>query len=154
MGNTQENNTKTKKQNQQKVPSWFDAIATFDALCSLANYAYNHPDFTTPVPVKEDFLFSQNLNSTQALQLFRICQEAIANACKYAESASLLLQGNAQQTFFEIVIQDLGKGFDINNIGEEGHYGLKNMQQRAKSVNAALVITAATGQGTAIKVKI
>jgi signal transduction histidine kinase len=64
------------------------------------------------------------------------------------------LQGNTQQTYFEIIIQDFGKGFDINKINEEGHYGLKNMQQRAKSVNAKLVITAATGKGATVAIKI
>ncbi|MGF2414138.1 MAG: sensor histidine kinase, partial [Ferruginibacter sp.] len=125
----------------------------FDKLIDYTHrYLQSYPG--TQLQVKEEFLFPQNLNSTEALQLFRICQEAIANACKYAESTSLLLQGNTQQTFFEITIQDFGKGFDINQINEDGHYGLKNMQQRAKSINAKLVITAAAGKGAAIAIKI
>ena len=102
----------------------------------------------------ENFSLQKTLNSNEALQLFRICQEAVSNACKYSGSTSLFLKGNSQQTFFEIIIQDFGKGFVINQINEEGHYGLKNMQQRATAINATLVITAATDKGFAVTLKI
>jgi len=39
---------KWKIENQAKVPEWFDAIATFDAMSSLANFAYNQPAFVFP----------------------------------------------------------------------------------------------------------
>jgi signal transduction histidine kinase len=125
----------------------------FDKLVDYAHrYIQSYPG--TQLQVKENFLLPKQLNSNEALQLFRICQEAIANACKYAGSSSLLLQGDTQHVFFEIIIQDFGKGFDVNKINHEGHYGLKNMQQRAKSVNAKLAITAVAGKGTAIAIKI
>jgi len=37
---------KWKKDNSGKVPVWFNAIATFDALSSLANFSYNHSTST------------------------------------------------------------------------------------------------------------
>jgi hypothetical protein len=49
---------KWKKQNHQNVPLWFDSIATFDALCSLANFAYNHPEFAYPEPRSDEYAFS------------------------------------------------------------------------------------------------
>lgn len=49
---------KWKKQNQDKVPDWFDSLADFDALCSLANFGYNNPGFIYPVPLNGDFKFS------------------------------------------------------------------------------------------------
>lgn len=30
------------------VGAWFDALGEFDALCSLAGFAYNHPEYTWP----------------------------------------------------------------------------------------------------------
>ena len=104
--------------------------------------------------VTEDFLFQQTLNSNEALQLFRICQEVIANACKYSESKILRLEGKTQQNNFEICIQDFGIGFDVNKINEEGHYGLKNIQQRANAVKATLFINTATDKGTTVTIKI
>ncbi len=131
---------------QGTVQEFFDKLVDY-----THRYLQSYPNIQ--LQVKENFPLPEKLNSNEALQLFRICQEAIANTCKYAESTSLLLQGNTQQAFFEITIQDFGKGFDINKIKEDGHYGLKNMQQRAKSINAKLVITAAPGKGAAIAIK-
>jgi DNA mismatch repair ATPase MutS len=49
---------KWKKQNQVNVPNWFESIATIDALSSLANFAYNHPDYVYPVKVEDNFEFA------------------------------------------------------------------------------------------------
>ena len=48
---------KWKTLNRSKVPLWFEAIATFDAMSSLGNFGYNEPDFTFPVPVTEGYNF-------------------------------------------------------------------------------------------------
>ena len=122
----------------------------------LVDYTHRYLQFYPGIQlqVKEDFSLQKTLNSNEALQLFRICQEAVSNACKYSGSTSLFLQGNSQQTFFEISIQDFGKGFVVNQMNEEGHYGLKNMQLRATTINATLVITAAIGNGATVAIKI
>ena len=53
---------KWKKFNQENVPLWFDTIATFDAMCSMGNFAYNHPEFIFPKPVENNFEFvAENL---------------------------------------------------------------------------------------------
>jgi len=48
---------KWKKQNSKIVPVWFDVIATFDALSSLAGFTYNNPDFIFPQVIPDDFSF-------------------------------------------------------------------------------------------------
>lgn len=44
------------KEHQSDVESWFDALGEFDALVSLAMFAYNHPDYAYPEP-KDEFVF-------------------------------------------------------------------------------------------------
>jgi signal transduction histidine kinase len=102
--------------------------------------------------VKENFPQNRALNSNEALQLFRICQEAITNACKYAGSNTLLLEGATVQESFRINIQDNGSGFDMKLKKEEGHYGLKNMTSRARAIKAVLHIDTATGKGTSVTI--
>jgi DNA mismatch repair ATPase MutS len=53
---------KWKKLNQENVPNWFESIATIDAISSLANFAYNNPDFVYPELLSDDFGFiAENL---------------------------------------------------------------------------------------------
>ncbi|WP_165041572.1 hypothetical protein [Dysgonomonas sp. ZJ709] len=43
-------------QHENDITEWFDAIAQFDSLISLAIFAYNHPDYTYP-EVADTFMF-------------------------------------------------------------------------------------------------
>ena len=53
---------KWKKLNRESVPVWFDSIATFDAMGSMGNFAYNHPEFIFPLLVENNFEFvAENL---------------------------------------------------------------------------------------------
>jgi len=53
---------KWKKENRLKAPLWFETIATFDAMSSLANFTFNHPHYIFPTVVEDDFSFvAQNL---------------------------------------------------------------------------------------------
>lgn len=46
---------KWKEQYASQLPQWLTAIAHMDALCSLATFAYNHPDYTYPCIVSHPF---------------------------------------------------------------------------------------------------
>jgi len=125
----------------------------FDKLVDYAHrYLQSYPGIQ--LKVEEDFSGNKVLNSNEALQLFRICQEAVTNSCKYAQSEILLLRGNEVKETFTITIKDSGKGFNSNTADAEGHYGLKNMQQRAAAISAVLKITAAPGQGVDVMISI
>ena len=41
---------KWKEKNKDKVIRWFSALGEYDALCSLSNFAFNHPEFVFPEP--------------------------------------------------------------------------------------------------------
>ncbi|MCX6313478.1 MAG: histidine kinase [Sphingobacteriales bacterium] len=124
----------------------------FDKLIDYTQrYLQSFPNIQ--LSVEEKFTTDKILNSNEALQLFRICQEAIANSCKYAESKMIFLQGVTEQNSFQIIVQDFGKGFDLDSIQAEAQYGLKNMIKRAKLINADLQINTTPGVGTLIKIK-
>ena len=44
-----------KERHAAGLPLWLDAIGEMDALCSLAGFAYNHPDYTYPVATETPF---------------------------------------------------------------------------------------------------
>lgn len=125
----------------------------FDKLIDYAQrYLQSYPGIQ--LKVEENFPDNKQLNSNEALQLFRICQEAVTNACKYSGSEQLLIKGDSAGNLFTVTIQDFGKGFDETAINGNGHYGLKNMQQRAAAINAVIKIDAAASKGVSITVVI
>ena len=51
-----------KKKFHKDLPMWFDTLAQVDALCSLAGFAFQHPEGIYPSPVSGDFIVrGQNL---------------------------------------------------------------------------------------------
>lgn len=90
------------------------------------------------------------LGPAEALNLFRICQEAITNALKYANASLLKINVTIHQNKYVISIADNGTGFDKNNINTTLHYGLQNMKHRAKEISCTLTIDAKQNKGTTI----
>lgn len=96
----------------------------------------------------------KTLNSTKTLNLFRIIQEALNNAIKYANSTliSVNLKILKEQICLEII--DNGKGFDVEKTKEDPHYGLLNMQKRVNEIGGRLIIKSKIGEGTKIEVSL
>ena len=91
------------------------------------------------------------LSSTQALNIFRITQEAAQNTLKYAEATSLSISLSAVKNEFTLIIKDDGT-FKGESKGFEGGYGLGNMKKRAIELGGCIEVT--TKNGTEIKVKV
>lgn len=98
---------------------------------------------------------TDKLTPVQALNLFRIAQEAINNVFKHSQSNSLvvtlmvLVPGQ-----LEMRIKDKGRGFDAACQPQEDHYGLANMQARAQELGGCFKVRALPGKGTLIYVKV
>ncbi|MBK7213230.1 MAG: sensor histidine kinase [Bacteroidales bacterium] len=94
-----------------------------------------------------------NLNTTQALNLFRIVQESLNNAMKYSKASHIAISLSYEgETGIVFKISDNGIGFDTTRV-INGH-GLRNMQVRAGEINANLTIQSVINEGTSIIVSL
>ena len=85
--------------------------------------------------------------------LYRICQEAMINAAKYADTDKLFLHVTDQDGQVELIIRDCGQGFDPAQLRIQGTgLGLYGMRERASLIGGHLHIRSAPGEGTSIKV--
>ncbi|MBI5302701.1 MAG: GAF domain-containing protein [Chloroflexi bacterium] len=87
--------------------------------------------------------------------IFRIAQEALANARKHShtDTIKLDLQSDANNLFLQV--QDSGCGFDLAALtNETERLGLISMRERAKMLGGACEITSQLGHGTRISVRI
>lgn len=75
------------------------------------------------------------LSPTQALNLFRIVQEAVSNSLKYSGASQIVVDMALQEgKLLELSVVDNGSGFDPKAELEGEHYGLSNMQRRAAEI--------------------
>ncbi len=133
-----------------------EKIGAVDLFDKLVNHAARHIEAYPPLQLFTEEIISVDLqlSSGQALQLFRICQEAITNACKHAQATLLNIKADTADDRFTITIIDNGKGFDLKTNNSSGHYGLQNMQERAKESNLDFKISSSQNKGTIISVSL
>ncbi|HEX7366928.1 MAG TPA: sensor histidine kinase [Pelobium sp.] len=92
------------------------------------------------------------LEPVVATNLFRIIQELVNNAVKYAQANILEVKIAAEQSTLSVCVKDDGIGYDIDSKAEG--YGLKNIQSRAEIINATYKVETALGKGTKIYLSI
>ena len=80
------------------------------------------------------------------LNLFRILQEALQNACKHAQASKIIISIFSVDNL-SFSLQDNGIGFA--EIKLKDHYGLDNMKQRAGEAGFDLVFKS-NEQGTLV----
>jgi two-component system sensor histidine kinase DevS len=85
-----------------------------------------------------------------ALALFHICQESLANAAKHsgANHVDINLWTSDDRVVMEI--HDNGKGFAREKMSTTIGHGLSNIQTRAHAVGGDVEITSAIGEGTTV----
>jgi len=82
--------------------------------------------------------------------IYRIIQEALNNAIKYAKATHIEVSLSKNKNQLVARVKDDGKGFDTNNpdIGN----GLLNMKKRAKDIKATYTLHSKEYEGTEVSV--
>lgn len=91
--------------------------------------------------------------------IYRVAQEALANACKHAQAQHIQLKLVAGKGKLCLYVQDDGCGFDPDQVigreqargqgqAQEAHFGLLGMSERIKLLGGTLCISSNPGEGT------
>jgi signal transduction histidine kinase/streptogramin lyase len=84
--------------------------------------------------------------------VMRICQEAVANAVRHAQASEIQVFLTYEDRSVHLRVRDDGQGFDLETAGRRvGHWGLRNMQERAQRIGAQWKVASAAGRGTEIE---
>ena len=96
----------------------------------------------------------QDLPKRVALALFRVLQEASANAVKHAgvNHFSVALRGGEDEIRLEVV--DTGIGFDPHDARGRHALGLASMQERLSLVHGEIAIDSRPGAGTQVRARV
>lgn len=98
--------------------------------------------------------FDKRLDSLIEINIYRLTQEAINNAIKYADSTHIIVQLSHSNNILSITIDDNGKGFDVvaaeKKRNSESGMGLLFMKERIQYINGRVFINSIPGEGTRI----
>jgi signal transduction histidine kinase len=137
-----------------------------DEMLDLGPYAYEEFSFEAAVercfPVwKRRYDLDGHLDmggvempSEMEGELFRITQEAVANAARHGSARTVRISLRADDGTVRLVVSDDGKGFegeDPLGAAEPGHIGLATMRERSELLDGELSIES-SGSGTTVSV--
>jgi signal transduction histidine kinase len=118
-----------------------------------------HETYDQNVIVEGDENLISRLEMNKQPIIFYIAEEAINNACKYAQASHIWVRMREyDRDLLMLEVQDDGIGFERNGaeIASEkrGSLGLKNMKERAEMVDGIFRLESVVGKGTTIRVLI
>lgn len=89
----------------------------------------------------------------QEFAIYRIAQEALNNAVKHAQAASVTLRLAQEGQELVLEVRDNGRGFNVPDV-LPGGIGLQLVQERVAQLKGTLTIHSAPGQGTSLLVRV
>lgn len=101
--------------------------------------------------------FDHRLDSLVEINIYRITQEAVNNAIKYAGSSQIIVSVSHSDSLLSINIDDNGKGFDPQTLkpgNGEGGMGISYMKERIRYIDGRLFINSQEGKGTRVTINI
>jgi two-component system sensor histidine kinase DegS len=100
----------------------------------------------------------RRLTNTYEVALFRLVQESLNNARKYAQARNIVVAITTTDSAIGVKINDDGRGFDLQRILSEvtgkDSFGILSMKERIELLNGKFTIDTALGSGTSIRAEL
>ena len=92
------------------------------------------------------------LGEDTEVAVYRVAQEAVANAVRHADARSITMTVDASNGVLRLEVRDDGRGFDRRRLSTAA-LGLIAMEERAAALGGRLRIDAAPGAGTTVRLE-
>ena len=81
---------------------------------------------------------------------YRTAQEALTNISKHAQPGKVDIELSDKEGVLTLEVADNGRGMDATGRNKPKAFGLKGLQERARTVGGWLDISSRPGQGTSV----
>jgi two-component system, NarL family, sensor kinase len=85
---------------------------------------------------------------------FRVAQEALRNVVKHAGATRVWVKVDRRNGRAQLLVEDDGCGFDPEQSHDEGHFGLRILEDLVRDSGAELQIDSTPGRGSRISVEV
>ncbi len=134
-------------------PGSLDNLGLAETLKDVVSvFQSQNPNIGIHLQLKGDL---QGLGETVSINLYRIVQESLNNALKYANATTIdIALSKSIAGDLQLNIKDNGIGMDVDAIDQTKHFGLLGMRERVQALHGSFSVNAASNQGTAIYINI
>ncbi|MCA0237188.1 MAG: tetratricopeptide repeat protein [Bacteroidetes bacterium] len=86
--------------------------------------------------------------------IYRIIQELVKNVITHAHASHITIQVNRLDNLINILVEDDGRGFDLEKVRQQPGVGMINLEARVHSLNGKTFIDTQPGRGTTVSIDI
>lgn len=98
--------------------------------------------------------YTNKMEASRQLVLYRIMQELVNNAVKHAHSSLILVQLQQIEQSVTLIVEDDGNGFDVKALLAAGKgAGLTNIESRVEFLNGTMDFHSEIGAGTTVTIE-
>jgi len=130
-----------------------EVLSTYGLAMALQSHAERFSEITGMEVIVRNRITHRLPGETELL-LYRLAQEALANARKHSQANRVIIEFERAGDEMTLTIRDNGTGFNIeqalNNHRDGNSLGLKSMRHRIEAAGGSMHITSAPSEGTAI----
>ena len=132
---------------QELHPSMLSTFGFWPALQSLINDAAERNQWELTLNLPDE---NTKLNETISLVAYRIVQESLNNANKYAKATTISVDVMVDAQYLKLEIEDNGIGVDMNALDGNTH-GLSGMRHRVLAIGGHFEMLSEPGKGVLIR---
>lgn len=132
----------------QLRPSVLDDLGLVPAIRSFVNRFSDHYE----LKVYFHYTLKRRLDSEVETVIYRVIQEALTNARKYANVTNMQVIVEEKENYLDVLIIDKGNGFDTSY--KRNGIGLFSMEERARSIGARFKVHSKRDHGTTVMLQI
>ncbi|MDO9052306.1 MAG: ATP-binding protein [Methylotenera sp.] len=138
---------------RQLRPASLDNLGLAETLKDLvSSHQVQHPEIQIQLYLSGNL---ERIGETVSINLYRIVQESLNNALKYAKATTITVSLiKTPDGELQLAIKDNGVGMDIETVDQDKHFGLLGMRERVQALYGSFSIEAAPNQGTVISIHI
>jgi signal transduction histidine kinase len=126
-------------------------LTTFGLLPAIKSYLKLYTSTFGIVVDLESAGEEKPIPERNSVAVFRVCQEALANIAKYADTSNVKIHFSWEESVLQITIRDYGKGFDV---ADGKSLGLAAMKERMLLTGGETQISSKIGVGTTIEISL
>ena len=94
------------------------------------------------------------VDEVSEINIYRIVQELLKNVIKHAEAKEVIVQLSLEDDLLHIVVEDDGKGFDMERLNIFEGIGIGSIQSRVIYLNGKMDIDSQTNKGCTVNIEI
>lgn len=100
----------------------------------------------------EMYGLEERLSNSLEINAYRMTQILTHNVVAHAEASKIIINVNRFNNLLNIMVEDNGKGFVLNEARKKGGIGIRNLQARVHEFDGTLLIDSTPNQGTRISI--